>query len=400
MPELASKHHCTGCTACVNSCPYQCIQMKTDEVGFMFPKIVDISQCISCGVCESICPVRKEKELVKCVTIAYAAYTKNEYTRLQSSSGGIFSELAISVLKAGGTAYGASYYENGVVRHIQIDNRDDIGKLRGAKYSQSILGYSFQTIKKILDTEKIVLFSGTPCQVAGLKSFLRRDYENLICIDFVCHGVTSPIVWDKYIQYRAENDNNGIRPKTINLRSKESGWSRYSYSVEFVYSDGKRYLCKNDSDSFMRLFVGDYILRECCDDCLFKGYDRTSDITLADFWGIWDIDPKMDDNKGTSLILTHTSKGEKLFKTIAENIKCKQVTLEQASYKNQSMLKSAVHKDSRSVVLKTIAENDFGVAIPLIQEDTVQKGAKHKIIERILGKLVGIGNSINANIMK
>ena len=387
MPKLANRTQCVGCTACANICPHQCIQMKADEAGFMFPEIVDISKCVSCGVCERICPVLKENGSGGCVTVAYAAFTEDEYTRLHSSSGGIFSELADIVLKNGGLVYGACYDEDATVRHIQINGRAGLRKLQGAKYSQSILGNSFQTIKRALNVGKIVLFSGMPCQVAGLKSFLRMDYENLICIDFVCHGVPSPMVWDKYIHYRAQSDNQGIFPKTINLRNKESGWSHYSYSVEFMYTGGNRYLCKNDNDLFMRLFVGDYILRECCGDCHFKGYDRVSDITLADFWGIWDVDPEMDDDKGTSLILIHTQKGEKLLRTISKNIKCKQVTLEQASYRNQSILKSAVHKESRNAVLKAIAETNFGAAIPIIQEETSKRRRMHNIIEKLVGKL-------------
>ena len=387
MPKLANRTQCVGCTACASVCPHQCIQMKADEAGFMFPEIEDISKCVTCGVCERVCPVLKENEVGGRETVAYAAFTEDEYTRLHSSSGGIFSELSDIVLEDGGLVYGACYDKDGVVRHIQINSEEELEKLRGAKYSQSILGNSFQTVKKTLDLGKTVLFSGTPCQVAGLKSFLRRDYEKLICIDFVCHGVPSPMVWDKYIHYRAKEDSHGILPKTINLRNKESGWSRYSYSVEFMYPDESRYICKSGNDLFMKLFVGDYILRECCGDCQFKGYDRVSDITLADFWGIWDVDPKMDDNKGTSLILTHTKKGENILKVISRNIKCKQVTLDQASYSNQSLLKSSVHKESRNAILKAVSETDFGSVIPLIRKEMSSKKSIHNITERLVGKL-------------
>ena len=389
MLELVKKRECTGCTACANVCPRQCIQMRSDNTGFMFPEVVEVLKCVDCGACERVCPIlkeNKENEISGYVTEAYAAYTKDEYTRLNSTSGGIFSELAISVLEASGCVYGASYDEDGTVRHIQIDGKEELEKLRGAKYSQSILGNSFQKIMKNLDEGKMVLFSGMPCQVAGLKSFLRKDYGNLICIDFVCHGVPSPMVWDKYIYYRTHKDNHGIFPKTINLRNKESGWSHYSYSVEFKYPNGNRYLCQNNRDSFMRLFVGDYILRECCGDCHFKGYDRVSDITLGDFWGIWDVDPEMDDNKGTSLILTHTQKGENLLKAISRNIKYKQVTLEQASYRNQSMLKSSNHKECRESVLKAIAESDFEAVRFCIQDGTTKKDIVNEIMEKIRRK--------------
>ena len=189
MPELASKCQCTGCTACANSCPRQCIQMKKDSAGFFYPEIVKPSACIDCGACERACPVLADNKVTgnHSLAFAYVAFAKNEPLRMESSSGGVFSELATVILQMGGIVYGSSYDENGVIRHIGIENKQDLGKLRGAKYSQSVLGNTFSNIKKQLMSGKTVLFSGTPCQVAGLKSFLKRDYDNLVCIDFVCH---------------------------------------------------------------------------------------------------------------------------------------------------------------------------------------------------------------------
>lgn len=388
MPELADKSQCTGCTACASTCPQHCIQMKKDDTGFSFPEIMEQSACIACGACERVCPVLvNKKDDGEPLTFAYAAFSKNDVLRIESSSGGIFSELAGIILQLGGIIYGASYDDEGVVRHIGIENQKELGKLRGAKYSQSILGECFQALKKQLDSGRKVLFSGTPCQVAGLKAFLRGDYDNLVCIDFVCHGVPSPMVWEKYLQYRAQVDDSGMPPKHINLRNKESGWSHYSYSVEFAYADNKRYLCKNGDDPFMRFFVNDYILRESCSDCHFKGYSRISDITLGDFWGIWNIDPEMNSDKGTSLILTHSVKGESMIEAIAENIKFKQVTLEQAASENPSLLKSSVHKLNRKSVLKTIECEDFQAALPLFQE---KQSKKQNMIEAIVGKVRGI----------
>lgn len=368
MPKLADKSQCTGCTACVSICPRHCIQMKKDDAGFRFPEVIEQSECIACGACERVCPVLvNKKNDGEPSTVAYAAFSGNDALRKESSSGGIFSELAAVILQSGGIIYGAGYDDEGVVRHIGIENQKELGQLRGAKYSQSILDDIFQMLKKQLDSGRKVLFSGTPCQVAGLKAFLKKDYDNLLCIDFVCHGVPSPMVWGKYLQYRARIDNKGIFPQHINLRNKESGWSHYSYSVEFAYADGKRYLCKNGADPFMRFFVNDFILRESCSDCQFKGYNRVSDITLGDFWGIWNIDPEMDDNKGTSLILTHTAKGESMMKAVADNIKCKKVTLEQAASGNPSLLKSSAHKSNRGDILKIIEHEDFQAALPFLQ---------------------------------
>ncbi len=385
MIKLASRDQCTGCTACANICPNQCIQMKKDGAGFDFPEIIKKSECVECGACVRICPIIMKKEKTGIYEPdVYAAFTKDDSLRRHSSSGGIFPELANAVLEAGGSVYGASYDKNGIVRHVCVEEKERLEELQGSKYSQSVLGGSFQIIKGRLNEGEKILFSGTPCQVAGLKSFLRRDYENLFCVDFVCHGVPSPMVWEKYIHYRAKLDSQEKYPNTINLRNKESGWSQYAYSVEFRYSDGSRYLCKNGADLYMRLFVGNYILRESCSECHFKGNSCVSDITLGDFWGIWDVDPEMDDNRGTSLILTHTQKGENLLETIHGNIKCKQVTLEQAAYKNQSLLKSSVHKENRSNVLKAIAENNFEAAIPFLQMGTPKKLTLREIIGIIL----------------
>lgn len=207
----------------------------------------------------------------------------------------------------------------------------------------------------------------------------------------ILDGVPSPMVWEKYVKYRSLTDNSDSFPQHINLRNKESGWSHYAYSVKFAYADKKRYLCKNGDDPFMQLFVKDYILRESCSSCHFKGYHRVSDITLGDFWGIWNINPKMDDNKGTSLILTHTAKGEKMMNAVSENIKCEQVYLEQAARENPSLLRSSVHKQNRDIVLKTIESENFQEILPLLQVKQPQRRSKKEIIKRVLKKLCGLG---------
>ena len=387
MPELASKKQCTGCTACVNVCPQQCIQMNKWIDGFSYPEIC-AAQCVSCGICEQVCPVLSVKKESKKLVGVYAAFSINDSLRKESSSGGVFSELATEILTRGGIIYGASYNENGLVEHICVDSFKLLGKLRGAKYSQSWLGNNFRLIKAQLKSGRQVLFSGTPCQVAGLKSFLQQEYDNLICIDFVCHGVPSPMVWEKYVKYRAEIDNNGIVPKYINLRNKETGWSKYSYSTEMVYSNNKRYLCKNSEDPFMRLFVNDYILRESCSDCHFKGSSRISDITLGDFWGIWDIDPEMDDNKGTSLVLTHSEKGEDLFNAISCKLRSRKVTLEQAVLMNPSLLQSSVAKTNREDVLNDILQNDFQSVLQLLQSLKNGKKSLLKRVRNIVNKML------------
>ena len=318
----------------------------------------------------------KEKGKQEFETHAYAAYIKDAYIREASSSGGIFSELANLVLNQNGLIYGAAYDKKFMVKHIYIDNSEDLQKLRGAKYVQSSLGNCYQDIKKQLESGREVLFAGTPCQVVGLKSFLGKDYAHLICIDFVCHGVPLPAVWEKYIQYRMKIDQQEVFPVYINMRSKETGWSRYAYSVEFRYADGRRYISKNSDDLFMKLFVNNYILCKACGNCRFKGYERVSDITLGDFWGIWDIVPEMDDDKGTSLVLTHSQKGECLFDMLDKNIHFKHVTLEQASRMNPSLIKTSIHHAEREKILNVINQDSFEDVISLIAKERKGNGFK------------------------
>lgn len=339
MPLLADRNSCTGCGACASSCIHKCICMEPDEYGFIYPAINE-TNCVQCGLCEQRCPILKKQNpnTFSSMPKAYAAYTKDEFLRKESSSGGVFSELAIHILAHDGVVFGAAYDEQFNVYHIGIDKIEDLIHLRGAKYSQSKLGDTFQNVQQYLKSGRMVLFSGTPCQVAGLKSFLHREYNNLFCVDFVCHGVPSPMAWKAYVEYRVKKDYSGELPRSINLRSKETGWSRYRYSNVFKYENGKRSVCSSSDSLFMKLFVGDYICSPSCENCSFKGYSRISDFTLGDFWGIWDFEPEMDDDRGTSIILCQSEKGAKLLDRISDKLVIKQVALEETSRQNQSML--------------------------------------------------------------
>ena len=396
MPILADKNQCTGCTACANICPKSCIEMKEDDEGFSYP-VIDNSRCISCLACERVCPILNNHTHKDEETKAYAALSKNDETRLESSSGGIFSELAKLILQSNGIVYGAKYDDDFKVIHTGIEDIESLKELRGAKYSQSDLSTIFQTVKKQLNNGRQVLFSGTPCQIGGLKAFLKKDYDNLYCIDFVCHGVPSPLVWKKYIEYRSQVDADNQVPEYINLRNKESGWSHYSYQVEFAYSKSNHYLCQNDKDLYMSLFVNNYILRRSCSNCYYKGYSRESDITLGDFWGIWDILPSMDDNKGTSVVFTHSNKGEKLLNSAAIHLQSNPVTLDQATMMNPSLLKSSLPKENRERVLQEIGQNGFHTKekiIEIINQDKLKASlennthtSKLALIRRIIRKI-------------
>lgn len=277
--------------------------------------------------------------------------------------------------------YGAAYDSQYTIRHILVEKEDDLSQLQGAKYAQSSVFDIFKTLKSQLDTGRQVLFSGTPCQVAGLKSYLQRDYYTLICIDFICHGVPSPMAWNKYVEYRSEQDNQGILPSYINLRSKESGWSRWSYSTLFEYDESNRYICKNSDDIYMKLFVGNYILRESCEHCHFKGYVRSSDITLGDFWGVWDIAPQLDDDRGTSVLLIHTVKGETVLSQIAKDLVIQPVTLKEASMLNSSLVDSVTANSNRSSVLEQIRNGGFSAVIETINQEYQQQKMESLLVK-------------------
>ena len=357
MPTLATTDSCTGCSACYSSCPVNCIEMVKDKYGFFRPS-VDLTKCINCRKCERSCPVINKQEKMIDIDKCYAMYTNDFDVRLQSSSGGIFSELAKVVINKNGIVYGAVYDKSYEVVHQGIENINDLKLLRGAKYAQSNLNDTLNKVLKDLKQDRYVLFCGTPCQVAGLKSFLKNEYDKLYCIDFVCHGVPSPLAWKSFINYILKTNNKLDLPNSINLRSKTTGWSKYSYCHEFKFND-ENIICENKDSIFMKLFVGDYINGLCCSNCKFKGKNRYSDLTLGDFWGIWDIYPKMDDNKGTSLVCLNTEKGRLLINSIISDCTFKELELDVIKKYNKSYCTSSKANENRHHILELISEGNF-----------------------------------------
>lgn len=351
------KELCTACSACVSICPKKCIHMIRDNDGFNYPQI-DSLNCIDCHMCEKVCPIINKVHLNN-LEKAYSIKNKNENIRLSSTSGGVFSLLAEKIIEKKGYVVGASYDDEFYVKHIIIDNMFDISKLRVAKYSQSDLGDTFIKVKRLLDKGHFILFSGTPCQCEGLKSFLQKDYNNLITVDLICHGVPSPKVWKSYVQYRANKENNNVLPIDINMRSKNSGWSYYNYSTEFDYGDGKKTYIHNKNDLFMNLFTKNICLRSSCSNCIAKGVKRCSDFTLGDFWGIWNQHFEFDDNKGISAVLVHSEKGQQLLSKITSDIELIEVDLEDVYKENQSLLISSKKDISREFFLNSINEKNF-----------------------------------------
>jgi ferredoxin len=330
--------------------------MMPDEEGFRRP-VVDTASCVDCGRCRAVCPILQESAPLTGETVAYAAHNRDEEIRLQSTSGGVFTLLSQWVLDRGGVVFGAAYNDRFEVVHCKAETLEDLQKFRGAKYAQSRLGTVFQQVRDCLAEDRHVLFSGTPCQIGGLVSFLGKVYEKLILVDLICHGVPSPKVWQHYVDYRSARDASGQRPSHINLRSKETGWP--GYSIRFDYPDGRHYAAPNSQDPYLRGFVGNLYLRPSCYDCRFKGVTRQSDFTLGDYWGVWSQHPELHDEKGTSLVLLHTSKAKQLWGALSGELLFSKVNPVAALKDNPSAIVSSPLPDARVSFFDRYGREDF-----------------------------------------
>ena len=336
MIQIKNKKDCCGCNACVQRCPKQCITMQADNEGFLYP-IVNTASCIDCGLCEKVCPVINQAKPQQPLKV-YAAYNKNEDIRMKSSSGGIFTLLAEETIRKGGIVFGVKFNKDWMTEFAYAETMEDIAPFRGSKYVQAIVGNAYKKTEEFLKAGKEVLFSGTPCQIAGLKRFLRKEYENLLTVDIICHGVPSPKVWNMYLQEACSkllttiptekkspcSANSGTdKPyiESISFRSKITGWKKYSFLLKLNFSnlDGKNtdvFAETLDKNAYMRAFLNDTILRPSCYSCPAKQGKSHADITIADFWGINVVDPTFDDDKGCGLILVNNEKGKNVYQSI------------------------------------------------------------------------------------
>ena len=331
------KTDCCGCSACIEICPYSCISYEVDK-GFKYPQISE-NNCVNCGLCKSVCPVLNYQPVHK-PKYLYAAKAKNEEIRQWSSSGGIFSILSDYIIGQGGFVVGVAVNKkNGKVFHKIVSNKQDLKELRGSKYVESDIISIFPTVKEILQKKQMVLFSGTPCQVAGLKRFLRKDYPNLFLIDIICHGVSSPYVWTKYLDYLDVRE-----IISINFRGKRYGWRDYSFNLDYVDSLGETHCIseRKEKNIFLKGYAKNLFMRPSCEKCSFKPPKGYSDMTLGDFWGIWSVVPEIDDNKGISVVCVNSRKGKRLLELIQDKIDVYSVKYEDVFYKyNNSYLVSS-----------------------------------------------------------
>jgi len=334
MIDIKEKKNCCGCEACVQRCPKSCITMREDNEGFLYPE-VDKNICIDCGLCEKVCPVINQAEERKPLAV-YAAKHKDEQIRMASSSGGAFTAIAESVIDEGGVVFGAKFNQDCDVVHSYTETKEGLGAFRGSKYVQSRIGESYKEAEGFLKAGRKVLFSGTPCQIAGLKRFLRKEYDNLLTVDFICHGVPSPGVWREYLKEetaRQCGEKNSVlqRPihernaliEGISFRDKRLGWKKFSFALALSTTNGSG--AKNtvllseplSKNIFLRGFLADLYLRPSCHACPSKSFKSRSDITIGDFWGVQNVMPEIDDDKGVSVVMVNSEKAGTLVEKIS-----------------------------------------------------------------------------------
>lgn len=396
MIEITKKNRekCCGCTACANICPKSAITMKEDEEGFLYP-IVDKEKCIQCGLCDQVCPVihQKQKEFHP---KSYAIRVKDKCELETSTSGGFFTPIAKQVLKENGLVIGVAYGADLRVEHIVISNKelDKLALLRGSKYVQSYLGDMFRKVKKFLEDGKTVLFSGTPCQINGLMNFLKKDYENLITIDLICHGVPSPKLWKQYVAYQEKKNKSKI--KQVAFRNKTYGY--HSGTMKIVFENGKKYYGSARVDYMLKSFFTEISSRPACYDCAFKTKYHVSDFTIYDCWNASKLVKNLDDDdKGYTNVMVNTKKGQELLKQVEEQIEIYETNLEQAIQLDGPMVeKSAIPNENRDEFYKELnqsgIENTIKQYIPVSNKDKIIEHSKKILYKaKLLDKLKNKG---------
>lgn len=325
MIEVKEKQNCCGCTACAAICPKACIEMKEDSEGFLYPT-VDQDKCIECGICEKVCPILNTKPEVPFEQTAYIVQNKNEKVLRESTAGGAFTAIAKYILKNNGVVFGVELNSDLVSRHVYIENEIELSRFRNSKYIQSCVGdKTFKQVKSFLDQGKIVCFSGTPCQIEGLKNYLGKDYEKLVTVDVVCRAVPSPLIFRKYVEYQEKKMSNAI--KTVCFRDKYYG---YKYSTMNIITDRNHgnYHQGVETDPWLRAFFSNICDRPSCHHCHFRKQYRVSDFTIWDCFHVGRFSKELDNDKGATRVLVHTDKGQKIFHTIKSDFRYIQITPE------------------------------------------------------------------------
>lgn len=373
MIEIKDKKNCCGCTACFNICPRKAIKMHPDEEGFLYPK-VDLEKCINCGLCDKVCPVQYKTNHEEDTKAYIFRYGKPEIVE-QSTSGGAFTAIAEYFLEKGAVVYGAGYDSDMNVVCKATADTDGLQEMRGSKFVQSNLGTVFSEIKERLKKNQIVVFSGTPCQVAGLINYLGEKPENLFCIDFVCRGVPSPGLWKNYVKMMEQKYNS----KMVGARFKHKTYGYHASTMKIDFQNGVSYFGSGRVDPYMKAFVREMSSRPSCAECAFKGIERLSDITVFDCYEYAQITGSRDDDRGYSSVFIHTNMGRTAFEAIKPVIIWQEQSVENLVAQNGIMVcNSAKPHEKRNAFYEAAAVMSIDKVMQIIEPIT----EKDRLIER------------------
>lgn len=368
MIDKISVQDCALCGACFNACPVDAIRFSKAYLDFRYPEI-DATRCVHCNQCEKACPILGDKSKPEDgYPIAFAAKSNDDSVRLRSSSGGAFYELASQMLRDGGYVCGAVFDESFHVRHIVSNMQRDLVRMMGSKYAQSDVGYCYREIKEKLNAGEKVLFSGCPCQVAGLRTYLGKSYKDLLLVELICHGIPSDQMLQTYI--RMQEKKYGAKLKRMEFRNKAKGWHNSAVRMEF--ENGKIYTEPMTIDAFMQGYFRGISLKESCFSCQFRNFTSGSDLTIGDFWGAEIEMPNIDDNKGLSAIISNSQKGTAfLEKTLTA---CVPVKIDNILKYNQALVRSFDIGTQRAIFYKYVTAHSSEEAIEqFFQEKLFQK---------------------------
>lgn len=389
--ETFEKKDCSGCTACLSVCPKHSITMYSDEEGFLYP-VINKATCIDCGLCKQVCPFDKPIYTNFTEPQVYAAYVKEKAQRMQSTSGGIFYVVAKMIIERGGIVYGAAFDKHFKLRHIGIDSLSELSQLRGSKYLQSDLNCVFCEIREWLKNGRWVYFVGVGCQVAGLKSFLRKDYKTLVTSDLVCHGVPSQQMFDWHLDYLSQKE----QGKIISYSFRDmKGWGvceTYEY-VSQTRGKGTRKLWSYALSPYLYSFMLAYNYRYSCYNCKFARIPRQGDITLADYWGVSLYFPDMDLDNGVSLVLVNSNMGITIWNEIRENLIYRCSCVEDASKENANLIgvtrmpemRKSCYELIRKKGYRSVAEKEFHA--PYMPYIRLRMLLSHSKVGKVLKKI-------------
>jgi len=348
------KDACCGCSACVSICPQKCISMVEDKEGFLYPQI-GTTLCVGCSLCRKVCPNLMEPTEPDCLPIGYGAYAKETKIHAECSSGGVSYLLAEQIVSRGGIVYGCAMdFSCQTAMHIRADSIEALQQFKGSKYIQSDLNDTFKLIENDLNNNKLVLFFGVPCQINGLRSFLCKDFKNLLCCEVICHGVSSPLVWKAYMQYLEKKYHSSIT--AVSFRSKGKN---QRVTVKIINDNKQTIFIPKQKNLFMKLYLQNYSVRPSCYNCDAKKTKSLADITLGDLWGVEFIKPELNNKLGTSCVFINTDKGKQLFTSVCNKLFVKEISSQKAIKANPSYYESVKMPEDRADFFRDIKVMSF-----------------------------------------